>query len=258
MEDIQALTKPSNIPPVTLEELNDYSEGNKDQWINNHKYGAILKKASDFRPDRIYYLGAKLENPKRVEETIGYIDPYNRGGQVFLPFYRRINVKGEPTTEWEDYTTNFKVGGQIKYAFVFYLGANEHAEREKRRNQEDEEREGRRAGEDDTRDSRRVQEEIERSNRMMEQMNAQNEGPVRLAEEKRKAQSKERESLNESVNKAPFDSIQDNELGGSRRRRRRTRKLKQNRRKSRKLKQSRRSRKLKQSRNSRKLRKSRK
>jgi hypothetical protein len=93
-----------------------------------------------------------------------------------------------------------------------------------------------------------VQEAKARSIRMMEQMNAQNEGPVRLAEEKRKAQSKERESLNESVNKAPFDSIQNNELGGSRRRRRR----------SRKLKQSRRSRKLKQSRSSRKLRKSRK
>jgi hypothetical protein len=237
MEDIQSLTKPSNIPPVTLAELNDYSEGNKDQWINNHKYGAILKKASDFRPDRIYYLGAKLENPKRVEEMIGYIDPYNRGGQVFLPFYKRINVTGEPSTEWEDYTTNFKVGGQIKYAFVFYLGTNEPAERERRRAGEDEEREG-----------RRVQEEIERSNRMMEQMNAQNEGPVRLAEEKRKAQSKERESLNESVNKAPFDSIQNDELGGSRRRRRRTRNLKQSKRRTRKLKQSRSSRKLRKSR----------
>ena len=90
---------------------------------------------------------------------------------------------------------------------------------------------------------------------MMEQMNAQNEGPVRLAEEKRKAQSKERESLNESVNKAPFESIKDNDLGGSHRR-----KLKQSRRMTRKLKQSRRrtrklsSRKL----SSRKLRKSRK
>ena len=78
----------------------------------------------------------------------------------------------------------------------------------------------------------------------MEQMNAQNEAPVRLAEEKRKAQSKERESLNESVNKAPFNSIQNNELGGSRRRklkqnRRRTRKLKQNRRRTRKLRKSR-------------------
>ena len=174
MEDIQSLTKPSNIPPVSLEELNDYSEGNKDQWINNHKYGAILKKASDFRPDRIYYLGAKMENPKRVEETIGYIDPYNRGGQVFLPFYKRINVIGEPTTQWEDYTTNFNVGGQIKYAFVFYLGTNEAAEREKRMKQEDEERERIRA-----------EEKIERSNRMMVRMNLQNEAAIKSEEEKR-------------------------------------------------------------------------
>ena len=151
MEDIQSLTKPSIIPPVSLEILNNYSEGNKDKWITDHTYGPILKKASDFRPDRIYYLGAKLENPKRLEEMIGYIDPYNRGGQVFLPFYKRINIKGEPTTEWENYTTNFKVGGQIKYAFVFYLGVNEPAEREKR-NQEDEERDTRRARENDTRD----------------------------------------------------------------------------------------------------------
>ena len=216
MEDIQSLTKPSNIPPVTLEELNDYSEGNKDKWITGHKYGATIKKADKFRPDRIYHLATKLEDPKRLEEMIGYIDPYNEGGVVFLPFYKRINVKDEPTAKWEDYTTNFKVGGQIKYAFVFYLGTNEAAEREKRRNQEAK----------------------ARSIRMMEQMNAQNEGSVRLAEEKRKAQSKERESLNESVNKAPFDSIQNNELGGTRRRRRRSRKLKQSRR-SRKLRKSR-------------------
>ena len=253
MEDIQSLTKPSNIPPVTLEELND--ERNKDKWITDHTYGTTIKKASEFRPDRIYHLATKLEDPKRLEEMIGYIDPYNEGGVVFLPFYKRINVKGEPTAKWEDYTTNFKVGGQIKYAFVFYLGPNEPAEREKRRNREDEERERRRTEEDDTREESMVQEAKERSIRMMEQMNAQNEAPVRLAEEKRRAQSKERGALNESVNKAPFDSIQDNELGGSRRR-----KLKQSRRSSRKLKLSRRSsRKLKLSRrSSRKLRKSRK
>jgi hypothetical protein len=247
MEDIQALTKPSNIPPVTLEELND--ERNKDKWITDHTYGTTIKKGSEFRPDRIYHLATKLEDPKRLEEMIGYIDPYNEGGMVFLPFYKRINIKGEPTAEWENYTTNFKVGGQIKYAFVFYLGPNEPAEREKRRNQEDEKRDSRRAREDDTRDEAMVQEAKERSIRMMEQMNAQNEAPVRLAEEKRKAQSKERGALNESVNKSPFDSIQDDELGGSRRRRR-TRKLKQSRRGTRKLKKSRRS--------SRKLRKSRK
>ena len=153
MEDIQSLTKPSNIPPVTLEELND--ERNKDKWITDHTYGTTIKKASEFRPDRIYHLATKLEDPKRLEEMIGYIDPYNRGGQVFLPFYKRINVIGEPTTQWEDYTTNFNVGGQIKYAFVFYLGTNEAAEREKRMKQEDEERERIRA-----------EEKIERSNKL--------------------------------------------------------------------------------------------
>ena len=168
MEDIQALTKPSNIPPVSLEELNDYSEGNKDKWIKNHTYGTTITKASDFRPDRIYHLATKLEDPKRLEEMIGYIDPYNEGGVVFLPFYKRINVKDEPTAKWEDYTTNFKVGGQIKYAFVFYLGSNEPAEREKRMKQEAEERERIRA-----------EEKIERSNRMMVQMNLQNEAAIR-------------------------------------------------------------------------------
>ena len=49
MEDIQTLRKPSNIPPVTLEELNDYSEGNKDQWINSRRYGEPLTKADNFK-----------------------------------------------------------------------------------------------------------------------------------------------------------------------------------------------------------------
>lgn len=252
MEDIQSLTKPSNIPPVTLEELND--ERNKDKWITDHKHGSSLRFALDFRPDRIYHLATNLVNYIGIEEMIGYIDPYNIGGMVFLPFYKRINLKGKPTSKWEKYTTNFHIGGHIKYAFIYYLGPNEPAEREKRRDREDEERERRRREEDDTREESMVQEAKERSIRMMEQMNAQNEAPVRLAEEKRRAQSKERGALNESVNKAPFDSIQDNELGGSRRR-----KLKQSRRKTRKLKLSRRkTRKLKQSRSSRKLRKSRK
>ena len=247
MEDIQTLRKPSNIPPVTLEELNDYSEGNKDQWINSRRYGEPLTKADNFKNkgNSIFHLATKLENPKGLKEMIGYIDQVN---MVFLPFYKREN-RGNPTDKWEDYTTNFKIGGNIKYKFVFDLGLNERAEREAGRSREDEERE-----------RRRVEEAIERSNRMMEQMNAQNEGPVRLAEEKRKAQSKERESLNESVNKAPFESIKDNDLGGSHRR-----KLKQSRRMTRKLKQSRRmtrklsSRKLSSRKlSSRKLRKSRK
>lgn len=249
MEDIQALTKPSNIPPVSLEELNDYSEENKDKWIKGHKIGSSMRFALDFRPDRIYHLATNLVNYTGIEEMIGYIDPYNIGGMVFLPFYKRINVKGKPTAKWEKYTTNFHIGGHIKYAFIYYLGTNEPAEREKRRVEEDEERERRRVDEDDTRDKAMVQEAIERSNRMMAQMNTQNEAPVRLAEEKRKVMARERAKLNESVSNLDFAG--DNDLGGSRRRRRRrTRKLKKSRRRTRKLKQSRRS--------SRKLRKSRK
>ena len=239
MGDIQTLRKPSNIPPVTLEELNDYSEGNKDKWINNHKIGDSIRFARDFNPYRIYYLATNLVNYTGREEMIGYI----KGGLVFLPFYKRNIVTGGATGKWKDYTTNFDIGGQKKYLFIFDLGPNENAEREAGRNREDEEREARRKREDEERDSRMVQKEIERSLRLMDQMNAQNEAPVRLAEEKRKAESKERVKLNESVNKAPFDSIQDDELGGSRRRTRRrrrsSRKLKQSRRRTRKLRKSR-------------------
>ena len=239
MGDIQTLRKPSNIPPVTLEELNDYSAGNKDRWVNNHKIGDSIRFARDFNPYRIYYLATNLVNYTGREEMIGYI----KGGLVFLPFYKRNIVTGGATGKWKDYTTNFDIGGQKKYLFIFYLGPNENAEREAGRSREDEEREARRKREDDTRDSRIVEEEIERVERRMEQMNTQNEAHVRLAEEKRRAESKERVKLNESVNKAPFDSIQDDELGGSRRRTRRrrrsSRKLKQSRRRTRKLRKSR-------------------
>ena len=238
MGDIQTLRKPSNIPPVTLEELNDYSAGNKDRWVNSHKTGPSIQFARLFNNNNIYYLATNLVNYTGREEMIGYI----KGGLVFLPFYKRNIVTGGATGKWKDYTTNFDIGGQKKYLFIFDLGPNENAEREAGRNREDEEREARRKREDEERDSRMVQKEIERSLRLMDQMNAQNEAPVRLAEEKRKAESKERVKLNESVNKAPFDSIQDDELGGSRRRTRRrrgSRKLKQSRRRTRKLRKSR-------------------
>ena len=239
MGDIQTLRKPSNIPPVTLEELNDYSAGNKDRWVNSHKTGPSIQFARLFNDNNIYYLATNLVNYTGREEMIGYI----KGGLVFLPFYKRNIVTGGATGKWKDYTTNFDIGGQKKYLFIFDLGPNENAEREAGRNREDEEREARRKREDEERDSRMVQKEIERSLRLMDQMNAQNEAPVRLAEEKRKAESKERVKLNESVNKAPFDSIQDDELGGSRRRTRRrrrsSRKLKQSRRRTRKLRKSR-------------------
>ena len=171
MGDIQALRKPSNIPPVTLEELNDYSAGNKDQWINNHKIGDSIRFARDFNPYRIYYLATNLVNYTGREEMIGYI----KGGLVFLPFYKRNIVTGGATGKWEDYTTNFDIGGQIKYAFVFDLGPNENAEREARREREYEAREARREREDASRDPRRVKEEIERAERRMAEMNAQNE-----------------------------------------------------------------------------------
>ena len=86
MEDIQTLRKPSNIPPVTLEELNDYREGNKDKWINTHKIGDSIRFARDFNPYRIYYLATNLVNYTGREEMIGYI----KGGLVCLHFYKRI------------------------------------------------------------------------------------------------------------------------------------------------------------------------
>jgi hypothetical protein len=184
MEDIQTLRKPSNIPPVTLEELNDYSEGNKDKWINNHKIGESIRFSRDFNPYRIYYLATNLVNYTGKEEMIGYI----KGGLVFLPFYKRIIKTGGPTGKWEDYTTNFDIGGQIKYAFVFFdLGPNKPAEREEGRSREDEERARRRAAEDDTRDSRTVEEAKARSLRLMEQMDTQREAEEKKREEKRLA-----------------------------------------------------------------------
>ena len=110
MGDIQTLRKPSNIPPVTLEELNDYSEGNKDQWVNSHKTGPSIQYARAFNDNNIYYLASNLVNYTGREEMIGYI----KGGLVFLPFYKRNIVTGGATGKWEDYTTNFDIGGQKK------------------------------------------------------------------------------------------------------------------------------------------------
>ena len=38
MEEIQNLKKRTNFPPITLAELNDYTEGNKDKYINQLTY----------------------------------------------------------------------------------------------------------------------------------------------------------------------------------------------------------------------------
>ena len=232
MGDIQTLRKPSNIPPVTLEELNDYSEGNKDQWVNSHKTGPSIQYARAFNDNNIYYLATNLVNYTGREEMIGYI----KGGLVFLPFYKRNIVTGGATGKWEDYTTNFDIGGQKKYLFIFDLGPNERAEREARRAAEDEERARRRAAEDEV---RRVEEAIERSNRMMEQMNLEREAAARL----REAETKGKSTGVEGVQLKDFSKQSD--IGGRRTRRR---KLKQSIRRTRKRKQSRRSRKLKKSR----------
>ena len=253
MGDIQTLRKPSNIPPVTLEELNDYSAGNKDKWINNHKIGTTVRFARDFNPYRIYYLATNLVNYTGREEMIGYI----KGGLVFLPFYKRNIVTGGATGKWEDYTTNFEIGGQIRYAFVFNLGPNERAEREAGRSREDEEREARRKREDDTRDSRMVQEEIQRSLRLMEQMDTQREAEERSREEKRQqaaARLREAETKGESEGegiqlKTKNPKTGKYDMGGRRTRRRRSsRKLKLSRRSSRKLRKSKKSKKSKKSR----------
>ena len=252
MGDIQTLRKPSNIPPVTLEELNDYSEGNKDKWINNHKIGDSIRFARDFNPYRIYYLATNLVNYTGREEMIGYI----KGGLVFLPFYKRNIVTGGATGKWEDYTTNFEIGGQIRYAFVFNLGPNERAERERIRAEEDDRRAMRREREDASRDSRMVDEAKARSLQAMEEMNKQREAEERSREEKRQqAAARLREvEIKSEVKGVEGVQLKDfpkqSDIGGRRTRRRRsirklsTRKLSTRRNKSiRKLKKSKKSKK---------------
>jgi hypothetical protein len=259
MGDIQTLIKPSNIPPVTLEELNDYSEGNKDKWITGHKTGPSIQYARVFNDNNIYYLASNLVNYTGREEMLGYV----RRGLVFLPFYKRIIKTGEPTGIWEDYTTNFEIGGQKKYLFVYDLGPNERAEREAGRSREDEERAMRRAAEDDRRDSRMVQEEIERSLRLMEQMDTQREAEERSREEKRQqaaARLREVETKGESTGLEGVqlkDFPMQSDIGGRRTRRRRNTRRNKSRRSTHRHKSTHR-RKLKQSRSSRKLKKSRK
>jgi hypothetical protein len=251
MGDIQTLRKPSNIPPVTLEELNDYSAGNKDKWIDSHKIGSTMKFARDFRPDHIYYLATNLVNYTGREEMIGYIDQYNIEGMVFLPFYKRNIVTGGPTGKWEDYTTNFEIGGRIRYVFIFDLGPNERAEREAGRSREDEERARRRAAEDDTRDSRMVQEEIQRSLRLMEQMNTQREAEEKKREQKRQEAATRLREVEIKAEVKGVEGVQlkdfskQRDIGGrrTRRRRRSSRKVKQSRKSIRKLKKSRKSKK---------------
>ena len=248
MGDIQTLRKPSNIPPVTLEELNDYSEGNKDQWVNSHKTGPSIQYARAFNDNNIYYLASNLVNYTGREEMIGYI----KGGLVFLPFYKRNIVTGGATGKWKDYTTNFDIGGQIKYAFVFDLGPNEPAERERIRAEEDDRRAMRREREDASRDSRMVDEAKARSLQAMEEMNKQREAEERSREEKRQqAAARLREvEIKSEVKGVEGVQLKDfpkqSGIGGRRTRRRRRstrRKLKQSRKSIRKLKKSKKSKK---------------
>jgi hypothetical protein len=138
MEDIQSLRKPSDIPPVTLAELNDYSAGNKDQWINNHKIGDSMRFFRQFNDNNIYYLATNVLNYRTWDEMIGYINEDN----VFLPFYKRSVKIGGLNTEWEDYTTNMELSNRYTF-FIFDLGINERADRARQARMEEETRRAR-------------------------------------------------------------------------------------------------------------------
>ena len=139
MEDIQSLRKPSDIPPVTLAELNDYSAGNKDQWINNHKIGDSMRFFRQFNDNNIYYLATNVLNYRTWDEMIGYINEDN----VFLPFYKRSVKIGGLNTEWEDYTTNMELSNRNAVLFIFDLGINERADRARQARMEEETRRAR-------------------------------------------------------------------------------------------------------------------
>jgi hypothetical protein len=138
MGDIQDLRKPSDIPPVTLAELNDYSAGNKDQWINNHKIGDSMRFFRQFNDNNIYYLATNVLNYRTWDEMIGYINEDN----VFLPFYKRSVKIGGLNTEWEDYTTNMELSNRYTF-FIFDLGINERADRARQARMEEETRRAR-------------------------------------------------------------------------------------------------------------------
>ena len=87
MEDIQNIKKPTDFPPITLAELNNYTEGNKDRYINQRKPVGIIDglivniDTNSIIPRYIYYL-------KSSEfEMIGYIHTINPKRMIFLPFY---------------------------------------------------------------------------------------------------------------------------------------------------------------------------
>ena len=138
MGDIQ---KPSNIPPVSIERLNDYNGRQKDKWINNKLKGRG-KISREFKPELIYYLATTWKvttSGHQMDEMIGYIIPYS-GNIWFLPFYKRINILGLPTKYWEDYTTNFELGNLRNYDTISDLGINEPADRERQEREQNRQR----------------------------------------------------------------------------------------------------------------------
>ena len=110
MADIQNIKKPTNLPPITLAELNNYTEGNKDTYINQPKPfgiidGRIVNIDTDsINPNYIYYL-------KSSEfEMIGYIHRIDHKRMVFLPFYRRDRHRRDRhSSPWEVYIINYEL-----------------------------------------------------------------------------------------------------------------------------------------------------
>ena len=105
MADIQNIKKPTDFPPITLAELNNYTEGNKDTYINQPKPFGIIDglianiDTDSINPNYIYYL-------KSSEfEMIGYIHTINRKRMIFLPFYRR----DRHSSPWEVYIINYEL-----------------------------------------------------------------------------------------------------------------------------------------------------
>ena len=139
MEDIQDLRKPSDIPPVSLEKLNDYSDRQKDKWIYYRAYTKNynnVKNSNDFSPEFIYYLQTKPHyNNPQYDQYIGYIIPHS-GNMFFLPFYKRRQVLRSSDGIWEAYTTNFVLGDRSQYMFIYYLGINEPADRKRQADEE--------------------------------------------------------------------------------------------------------------------------
>jgi hypothetical protein len=130
MADIQDLRKPSYIPPVSLEKLNDYIE-EKTSHIRMDRDN--VKDYNGFDPKLICYLQTipnYHRRPPEYDEYIGYIISHS-GTWFFLPFYKRSQFLNGAGGNWETYIRNFKLDDRREYMFIYYLGINEPAERER-------------------------------------------------------------------------------------------------------------------------------